>query len=43
LYSFSAFRVAPWQRLEPQPLSINNPSANRQPVGATGRTDWASK
>ncbi|KAK2143965.1 hypothetical protein LSH36_796g00047 [Paralvinella palmiformis] len=38
-----AFRVAPWQRLEPQPLSINNPSANRQPVGATGRTDWASK
>ena len=39
----SDFKAGGWKRAEPAPISLNKPSASRQPVGATGRTDWASK
>lgn len=39
----TAYRAGGWTRAEPAPLSITKPSANQQPVGSTGRTDWASK
>ncbi|KAI0214387.1 hypothetical protein LSAT2_000514 [Lamellibrachia satsuma] len=39
----NAYRAGGWKRAEPTPLSITKPSANQQPVGSTGRTDWASK
>ncbi|KAK2172693.1 hypothetical protein NP493_939g00006 [Ridgeia piscesae] len=39
----TAYRAGGWKRAEPAPLAITKPSANQQPVGTTGRTDWASK
>ena len=39
----AAYRAGGWKRAEPAPLAITKPSANQQPVGTTGRTDWASK
>jgi hypothetical protein len=35
--------VGGWKRVEPVAMDLNKTPANRALVGATGRTDWASK